>query len=177
MYNITDNATAGTKASMAVVEFEGQGFLPSDLAKFEAEFGIPNQPVRNVTGPPETTHTAGVEASLDIQYIVASGVGVPVDFYLHAGNAFDLLGWAAFVQNETNPPLVWSMSYGEGVNGGNGGTIPVQQTHALDLEMVKLGLRGISVLIASGDSGVYNRIPFENGECYGSCGGAFSRCL
>lgn len=36
MYNITNNASVGSKASMAVVEFQGQGYLPSDLAKFES---------------------------------------------------------------------------------------------------------------------------------------------
>lgn len=121
-----------------------------------------------MTGPSDTTKIAGVEASLDIQYILATGTGVPVDFYLHDGSAFDLLGWASFVQGQTKPPLVHSMSYGEGVNGGNGGVIPVAQTHQLDLEMVKLGLRGVSVLIASGDSGVYNRIPFETGHFHPS---------
>lgn len=60
------------------------------------------------------------------------------------------------------------MSYGEGVNGGNGGTIPVEQTHTLDVQMQKFGARGLSVLIASGDSGVYNRIPFEKGHFHPS---------
>jgi len=55
-------------------------------------------------------------------------------------------------------------SCGKGVNGGNGGTIPPAQVQALNVEMQKFGVRGLSVLIASGDSGVYNRIPFEKGK-------------
>ena len=48
------------------------------------------------------------------------------------------------------------------------GTIPPSQVKALNLEMQKFGVRGLSVLIASGDSGVYNRIPFEKGHFHPS---------
>jgi tripeptidyl-peptidase-1 len=105
---------------------------------------------------------------LDIQYILATGVGVPADFWLDGKNSFDLLGWAAYVQGLSDPALVWSMSYGEGVNGGNGGVIPPSQVQALDTQVMKLGVRGISVLIASGDSGVYDRLPFEHGHFHPS---------
>ena len=125
LYNITDNATAGSKASMAVVEFQGQGYLPKDLALFEASEGLPPQACRNITGPADTTKTAGVEASLDIQYVIAAGTGVPADFWLDSSGSFDLMGWATYVEGLSNPALVWSMSYGEGVNGGNGGTLLV----------------------------------------------------
>lgn len=97
LYNITDKASADSKASMAVAEFQGQAFLPSDLAKFESAYGIAAQPVRRVIGGPDADKSAGVEASLDIQYIIATGPGVPADFYLHDGNDFDLMGWATAV--------------------------------------------------------------------------------
>merc|ERR1711935_626967 len=37
-----------------------------------------------------------------------------------------------------------------------------------NVEMQKFGLRGMTVFVASGDSGVYNRIPFENGKFHPS---------
>lgn len=56
---------------------------------------------------------------------------------------------------------MWSVSYGEGVNGGNGGVIQPATAHQLNFQLQKFALRGMSVLVASGDSGVYNRLPFE----------------
>jgi len=154
---------------MAVAEFQGQGYLPSDLLAFEKHFQLPEQRVRRTTGgAPMVNKTAGVEASLDIQYIIAGGTGVPVDFYLHNGSAFDLMGWVGSVLSDSDPALVWSVSYGEGVNGGNGGTIKVADALRLNSEIQKFGVRGLSVFVASGDSGVYNRLPFERGEFHPS---------
>jgi subtilase family serine protease len=70
LYNITDVASADSKSSMAVAEFQGQGFLPADLAKFESKFGLPSQPVRKVAGDPSGDKSAGTEAELDIQYVL-----------------------------------------------------------------------------------------------------------
>eukprot|EP00037_Helgoeca_nana_P008987 m.79222 g.79222 ORF g.79222 m.79222 type:complete len:547 (-) comp19276_c0_seq1:259-1899(-) len=161
LYNITDVASADSKSSMAVAEFQGQGFLPADLAQFESKFGLPSQPVRKVAGDPSGDKSAGTEAELDIQYIIATGTGVPADFYLQPGQAFDLPGWAAAVLADPASALVWSVSYGEGINGGVGGVIQPAYAKALNIQFEKFGTRGMSVLIASGDSGVYNREPFQ----------------
>jgi hypothetical protein len=40
-----------------------------------------------------------VESSLDIQFIIAAGTGVPSDFWLEDGGNFDVMGWASFVLN------------------------------------------------------------------------------
>ena len=73
LYNISSHkAESDSKASQALAEFQGQGYLPSDLAAFEKKFDLPAQKVRNVTGK-DATATAGVEASLDVQYIIAAG--------------------------------------------------------------------------------------------------------
>eukprot|EP00050_Salpingoeca_kvevrii_P013388 m.28352 g.28352 ORF g.28352 m.28352 type:complete len:551 (-) comp4925_c0_seq2:422-2074(-) len=162
LYNLGNaQFSNSTASSQALAEFQGQGYLPSDLAAFEKAFNLPMQPCRNVT--PNGNQTAGVEASLDVQYIIATGTGVPTDFWLESGSSFDLLGWAAAVLEypEATRPLVWSVSYGEGVNGGIGGRIAVDLVHQLDQQVQKAALLGVSVLIASGDSGVYDRIPIE----------------
>lgn len=69
LYNITEVATDNSKSSMAVAEFQGQGYLPADLTKFEAKFDLPSQPVRNLTGSPDGDKSAGTEAELDIQCV------------------------------------------------------------------------------------------------------------
>jgi tripeptidyl-peptidase-1 len=104
---------------------------------------------------------------------------VPTDFYLQpngrGGFSDDLLAWAAALLGDTSAqaPKVWSVSYGEGVNGGNGGHIQPAVVHHLDVQMQKLGLAGVSVLFASGDSGVYSRNPLGVLEFHPS----FPACL
>ena len=177
LYNITDAVSGGDAPAQAVAEFQNQLYDPSDLATFENIFlpGMPAQAARRQS-PNSTCSVAarpdpGIpslcssEAALDIQYIIASGRGIPTDFYLQPqgkqGFGGDLLAWAASTVADTSPdaPVVWSVSYGEGVNGGIGGRQAVDTVHRMDLEMQKLGVAGVSVLFASGDSGVYNRNP------------------
>jgi tripeptidyl-peptidase-1 len=55
----------------------------------------------------------------------------------------------SFLGNETNAPLVVSVSYGESEVGQT-----LSWLQSLDNEFMIAGLRGISILFASGDSGV-----------------------
>ena len=179
LYNVTD-VTDGDAPAQAVAEFQQQLYAPSDLATFEQEFlpEMPAQAARRQTpnstcnangrptpGPGPGPDQCSGEAALDIQYIIATGRGVPTDFYLQptgkGGFGGDLLAWAANTVADTSPdaPVVWSVSYGEGVNGGIGGRQAVDSVHRMEVEMQKLGVAGVSVLFASGDSGVYNRNP------------------
>jgi tripeptidyl-peptidase-1 len=47
----------------------------------------------------------------------------------------------------------------EGINGGIGGHVKAAYAQGLNAQFEKLGVLGHSVIIASGDSGVYNRLP------------------
>jgi len=162
LYNITDVASNDSKSSVAVAEFQGQGYLPTDLTQFEKETGLPNQPVRAVLGGnPIADKTPQTEATLDIQYVIATGTGVPADFWLEKDGNFDLMGWAGEVLSMSKPALVWSVSYGEGVNGGINGVVPIATVHSLNSQIEKFGAMGLTVFVASGDSGVYNREPIH----------------
>lgn len=183
LYNITDVHIVGSgdAPAQAVAEFQNQLYAPSDLTAFEEQFlpDLPPQAARrqspNSTCSPTARPVPGMpslcssEAALDIQYIIASGRGIPTDFFLQpqGKNGFggDLLAWAAETVADTSlgAPVVWSVSYGEGVNGGIGGRQAVDTVHRMDVEMQKLGIAGVSVLFASGDSGVYNRNPLGKG--------------
>lgn len=140
------------------MEFQGQLILESDLTAFEAKNNLPKQGIRTCTGV-KCTGTAGTESSLDVQYIIATGTGVPLDY--HYDNEFDLVKWATWMQSAKDLALVWSVSYGEGINGGIGGHVKVAYAQGLNAQFEKLALLGHTIVIASGDSGVYNRIPFE----------------
>ena len=138
--------------------------MPAQAARRQTPNSTCN-PAATPTPEPGFPQECSSEAALDIQYIIASGRGIPTDFYLQptGKNGFggDLLAWAAETLADTSPdaPVVWSVSYGEGVNGGIGGRQAVDTVHRMDIEMQKLGVAGVSVLFASGDSGVYNRNP------------------
>lgn len=151
-----------TSASQAAAEFEGQAFNPESLASFQKVFGLADQPVRRSTpgsgsAAANRTEMLCVEADLDVQYIEAAAPGVPTDMWLDKKDKFDLLGWLAFASSDENAPLVWSVSYGEGINGGLGGKIEASYAVRVDQEIQKLGVLGVSVLMASGDNGVWNR--------------------
>eukprot|EP01147_Barroeca_monosierra_P006812 gene6813-386_t len=152
---VTDSFSGNTNASQALAEFQLQAYSPKDLAAFLNEFNLPSQTVRNVTGSGQSAigHT---EANLDVQYIMAMGSLIPTDFYLQKGMDFDLLAWSQDVAANPSSALVWSVSYGEDIEtivSSFDSTYPSR----FNTEVAKLGTLGISVLFASGDSGVYSR--------------------
>jgi len=149
-YNVT---TIGTnpKNSHAVAEFQGQYYSPSDLQQFWNSY-VPFAPFEavnkvigvNVAGQP------GIEASLDIQYLMGVAPNVTTYFYSMKNADFysDLLVWIGEIAADPTAPWVHSVSY------GSQGNYPSDTLEArLNTEIQKLGARGISIIFASGDSG------------------------
>eukprot|EP00045_Choanoeca_perplexa_P016098 m.212745 g.212745 ORF g.212745 m.212745 type:complete len:533 (-) comp17168_c0_seq6:80-1678(-) len=154
LYSVNDKYSGTTKASQACAEFQRQTFAEKDLAKFQNHFGLPAQLVRNISAGGEGL--AQAEANLDIQYLMGVAVAMPTDFYLQPGEAFDLLKWSSYVAGAEDAALVWSVSYGEDIETivkTFDGTYPQR----FNTEVQKLATLGISVIFASGDSGVYSR--------------------
>jgi len=90
------------------------------------------------------------EGNLDIQFISCVVPGCPTYFYSMKSFNFyqDLVKWAALLNNETTVPWVHSVSY------GSQGEYPSKTYQdRLEAEFVKLGARGVSVMLASGDYG------------------------
>lgn len=158
-YNIQKPFGSSNKNSMAVFECENQYFSPSDLTKFQQKYNLPNKPVANITGSNQADQP-GLEAQLDVQYIGATGINIPLTFwYVNAGffSPFPTIiaNWAASVAADPKAPLVHSMSYGLGES--NIASTPKSTLDRVNTEIQKMGARGISVFIASGDSGVAGR--------------------
>jgi len=94
-----------------------------------------------------------LEALLDIEYIKAVGGGIPLtNIYV---KDFSLLNWAMEIDalDDKDLPMVHSLSYGNDER---------QQTSAafmdsVNAQFMKLGARGVSLLAASGDQGVWGR--------------------
>jgi len=153
-YNISSNLiVTHPKNSHAVAEFENQFYSPTDLSLFwqnEVPFAS-FRPVDSVVGVNQPGEP-GEEASLDIQYIMGVAPNATTWFYSIKSVSFwdDVSSWVTLLNDETNCPLVHSISYGTQVKS----TYPtVAYQERLDAEFQKLGVRGISIIFASGDSG------------------------
>jgi len=135
----------------AVAEFQAQYYSPSDLQQFWTKYVpfAPFVPVAGVVGTNDP-NSPGIEASLDIEYIMGVAPNIPTYFYSMKNFNFwnDLIKWTNTLGNETNPPFINSVSY------GSQGDYPTDSYRArLDTEFQKLGARGLSIIFASGDSG------------------------
>jgi tripeptidyl-peptidase-1 len=148
-----DLMSTNTENRQAVAEFQNEFFSPSDLQDFFKQF-MPNlegQVVKQVVGK-NLPEEPGLEPNLDVQYIMSTGPGVNMTVYnINSPPSIytDFLEWVWDVGNDTSAPWVHSVSYG-----AYGGRYPADPVHRLDNEYIKLGMRGITILFASGDNGV-----------------------
>lgn len=150
------------KAKQGVTAFLHQYYLESDLQYFYENYfdSLSGVPLSSVIGP--NKDKAGLEASLDVQYMSTLGGGVPTEFWSFPGRQPDapenepFLDWLFLLGNTSNPPLVFSTSYGEDES-----SVSLEYANRMNEEFQKNSLRGISFLFASGDSGV--------GSMTGSC--------
>lgn len=155
MYQMGDAAATSNKSSVAVTGFLEQYISLTDLATFYKQFDTSSTGrTPAIVGPNDQTNP-GDEASLDIQYVSSMAHGSAFSFIYTAGRAPknpDNEPFLVFVQslaNYTSVPWVISTSYGDDEN-----TVDADYAKRLSQEFSKLGLRGVSVLFSSGDSGV-----------------------
>ena len=98
----------------------------------------------------------GGEAQLDVEYIMGLAQGAETYFYSFGDlNPYDsnnegFLSYLYYVGNQTNPPLVHSLSYGDVeaqvFNASNPGSS--EYGYRCDQEFQKMGLRGLTVLFS-----------------------------
>jgi tripeptidyl-peptidase-1 len=152
-YNVTDFASGNANNTQAVAEFQGQYYSPTDLETFFEKYvpGNKNATVAGVVGP-NLGSDPGVEAELDIQYIMGVNPDTPTYFYSQQSFEFfsDLTNWITILNDDPSPPLVHSISYGEQKEHQTSSSYKSR----FETEMQKLGSRGITIIFASGDSGV-----------------------
>lgn len=152
-YKIDNNTVATSQSSNAVFETINQSYEPSDLKAFDSEFGVPAQSIAKVVGnnnPSSCSENPNncVEAELDVQVITAIAQDTHTTFWSVPGSE-SFLEWAQAVASDSNPPKVFSISYGAVES-----EIPSSQAQSFDAEAAKLGLRGVSIFVAAGDDGV-----------------------
>jgi tripeptidyl-peptidase-1 len=150
MYNVSNTYGKSKANSQAVASFLAQHMEKTDLIEFRTLFdlGIPQAEV-TIRGP--NGLIAGVEASLDIQYITALGANIPTIFWNTPGlhdNQEPFLAWLYDLSNTTNVPYTHSASYGDDED-----SLDVGYMTRVNVEFMKAAARGLSILFASGDSG------------------------
>jgi len=102
-----------------------------------------------------------IESMLDVEQIMSMAQGAPTDFYLMAtSDPQPFVDFLKLLVSDPNPPYVASVSYGEQEN-----QVPSNVSSAFNTVIQKVGARGISILIASGDSGVTGTDSSGNFAC------------
>lgn len=166
MYGVPP-APAGN-VSQGVIEFQGQYFSPQDLATFGSKTGVQVQPVpaNQIIGTNDPSGgDSGVESTLDIEMVAAVNTAASNWFWIEDPENW-LYEFGVHFATTPSVPSVISISYAwwEGgqctidqdycqQNGVNSATY-VARTN---VELQKIGLRGVAVFVASGDSGANGR--------------------
>ncbi|KDO31807.1 hypothetical protein SPRG_03727 [Saprolegnia parasitica CBS 223.65] len=159
LYNVPASAHV-TQATQGIPAFYAQNWSPSDLAAFENLHKLMPAPVLqrgNRRNNPLPEYATG-EVSLDLQYITAMAPNATTTVWtMNSTNPFStddepFVDWAADVLSDPRPPLVHSLSYADDEDH----IMEVAKEYALHLDTLlqKMAVRGLTVLVASGDDGV-----------------------
>jgi len=155
-------------ASIGVAEFEQQYFAPSDLSAFASDFSLTITPVAasRIIGFNDPTNPQ-LEATLDIQYVLGIALGAQGWFWIEGGTTW-LYGFSTHVFQTPAVPQIISISYGwneedqceQGIGSAECEQLGVnsqQYVQRVNIEFQKIGLRGVTLVSASGDSGANGR--------------------
>ena len=156
IYQVSGRGRKSKAVRQAVAEFQGEFMAQEDLTTFFKQL-VPNaqsgdELVYAYLGNNGTGY--GIEALLDIEYIMGLAPGILTEFWAWRNWDFcsDLVNWTTLLLNTKDIPLVHSISYGwQG---------PLSQLGCVDAEiktiddnMMTLAGRGTTLIFASGDSG------------------------
>uniref|UniRef100_A0A452I275 Tripeptidyl-peptidase 1 n=1 Tax=Gopherus agassizii TaxID=38772 RepID=A0A452I275_9SAUR len=153
-YNLTDrDIGALPNNSQACAQFLEQYFHPADLLEFmklfASSFGHRSR-VDQVVGH-QGLGKAGLEASLDVEYIMSTGANISTWVFSNAGrheSQEPFLAWLLLLSNMSSVPWVHSVSYGDDED-----SLSWAYMERLNVEFMKAAARGLTVLFASGDAG------------------------
>lgn len=167
IYNIpAQTAGAHPETSVGVIEFQGESYSPADSVNFANDVGIKVIPVTaaNTIGPNDPT-SPQIEAALDIEMVATVNPSATAWFWLEDGQGW-LYQYVNHYFNAANVPQVASISYGWSESDQcdidpdecqSLGVTSQQYVFRVNAEFQKIALRGLTVLVASGDSGANGR--------------------
>lgn len=155
-YGIPNNQGGRSDASQGILSMIDDNVSPEDLKIFSEKFDIPSNPIKHFIGGHDNSNicfddfnkTLCAEPNLDVQYIRAMSWDSEMWRYFED----DPLTWLVDMSTEQSPPLVNSVSYGY----LEPELLVMDPTYvsSFDHEAMKLGLRGVTLVVASGDDGV-----------------------
>mmetsp|Transcript_77707 Transcript_77707/g.137680 ORF Transcript_77707/g.137680 Transcript_77707/m.137680 type:complete len:613 (-) Transcript_77707:57-1895(-) len=167
MYSIPPSS-ADSKVSQGPAEFVGEAaYSKNALKAFFKDLDIGGQNVSHVVGPFDSSFP-GVESSLDIQYIM--GVGQKqTDFYWTSDNW--MYSWSHKFFNSKSIPDAVSISWGwaedqqcSSVTAADCSVLGIdseQYVARVNVEFQKIGLRGVSLIVCTQDSGANGKTDME----------------
>lgn len=141
-----------------------QYFSPNDLSTFQARYNLVKQPalINDATHATNSCANGNCnEGNLDLQYIMGMAQGVPTMYYHQpnsVGNVF--VQWILTVSSQNPVPTVNSISWGSDETQLFPSTIASFNTEAL-----KLGVMGVTILVASGDDGANSESSSNTCTC------------
>lgn len=159
-YNMS-NVFGSSESTQAAYSGYKNHFSPMALAYFQKNISIQAlQPALSVGGyVTDDSALNSAEGNLDIQYLMGLSQGSPTTFWHSNGG---LSQWLIEVANTPNPPLVLSISYG-----ADESSTSKSEHHVFTTQAMKLSVRGVTILTASGDDGVHSPLARLNAL---SCG-------
>lgn len=161
MYSVGDVEASSVKNRQAVTGFLEQHRTNADLQKFfkkQYPKGKGRKISRTRGDGADESHVGGqIEAELDTQYIMAMGGNVETEFWTFKGRVPNEPENEPFLKflttlsgtSDEEVPLVISTSYGEDED-----STDIDYAKRCNVEFQKAGVRGITLLFSSGDSGV-----------------------
>eukprot|EP00937_MAST-01D_sp_MAST-1D-sp2_P000959 g959.t1 len=166
-YNVSAApVAAGSAVPQAVAEFGGSNNEhQSDLSAFGNATGLGNLSIAQTVGPPNDPEAEITEASLDIQYLAAVGLG-NANWVWNSGDWMFTLANSLAAAPDAGRPAVVSVSYAwneaqqcHGLPGAKNcsSTDNAGYVSRTNAAFQKLALLGTTVLSASGDSGAHGR--------------------
>ncbi|XP_028994295.1 tripeptidyl-peptidase 1 [Betta splendens] len=166
-YNLTSaDVGRAQNNSQAVAQFLEQYYHPADLAEFMSLYGGSFQhrsQVDRVVGT-QGGGKAGIEASLDIEYIMSTGANISTWVFTNPGrheSQEPFLQWMVLLSNMSDLPWVHTISYGDDED-----SLSTAYMMRINTEFMKAGVRGMSLLFASGDSGAGCRHLGKDKNCF-----------
>jgi len=166
-YNIPAlTSNAYPESSVSAIEFEAQCYSPKDLQAYAKLVDITVVPItKNHTVGPNDPNSAQLEATLDVQFIATINNAATSWFWLETGDGW-LYQYVNHMFNTQDIPFVQSISYGwsendqcdiDGAECQKLGVDSEGYVTRVNAEFQKIAMRGISIFVASGDSGANGR--------------------
>jgi len=163
MYSVGSARATTKQSNIALCGFLEQYVDQPDLDRFFSQYASKESGRKMEIIGANKPSNPGIEAMLDVEYGMAMAAGVARSVFWYTPGRMPnttepdnepYLQWLADLSAATNPPSLFSISYGDNEN-----TVPFDYATRSSVEFQKAGARGITIMSSSGDGGVAGSQP------------------